>query len=64
MNLKEFLGLGYYTSPLDEFLQDYDKKHNKLAKGQKQEITKYHRIFKLRDTSNTESSDLSFWDKF
>lgn len=63
-NLKEFLGLGYYVSSLDEFLTDYDKNHAELSKTQKAEVTKHARVSKFRDQPTPPGVDNAFWDKF
>lgn len=65
INLKEFLGLGYYTSELDEFLENFDKNHPNLSAAQRAEAEKYQRIYRLRDNANaTDPKKSTFWDKF
>lgn len=65
INLKEFLGLGYYTSELDEFLENYDKNHPRLSASQRTELEKYQRIYSLRDNPEaTDAKKATFWDKF
>jgi hypothetical protein len=65
INLKEFLGLGYYTSELDEFLKNYDKNHPKFSASQRSEIEKYQRIYHLRDDPQAaDPKKTTFWDKF
>lgn len=63
-NLKEFLGLGYYTSKLDEFLEEFDKNHPQLSLSQRQEIDKYRRIYALRDNPEVKDANPMLWDKF
>jgi len=65
INIKAMLGLSYYTSELDEFLNEYDKTHLKLSASQQEEIEKYATVFLLRDHPNP--SPLikdTFWDTF
>lgn len=62
--LKEFLGLTYYTSQLDEFLENYDKEHPKLSVSQRKEIDKYKRVYALRDNPHQHSPNEQLWDKF
>lgn len=64
MNLKEFLGLGFYTSELDRFLAEFDKNHPKLSASQRKEINKYARLNRLRDNEAASTDEKSFWDKF
>ena len=64
INIKEFLGLAYYTSSLDEFLNDFDKSHHKMSVSQRMEIEKYRRIFALRDHPNPSTIKAKFWDQF
>jgi hypothetical protein len=49
MNIKTFLGLNKYVSELDQFLNHYDQSHPTLSASQQKEISKYQRIFNLRD---------------
>lgn len=64
INIKEFLGLGYYTSELDQFLSDFDKSHHKLSASQRQEKEKYARIYQLRDNPSYQSPKKDFWENF
>ncbi len=64
MNLKEFLGLNFYTSGLDQFLTGFDKTHPKLSASQHREMDKYARIYRLRDKPSESSDEKTFWDKF
>ena len=68
INIKSLLNLDYYTSPLDDFLAEFDKNHPKLSSSQRAEIKKYARIYKLRnDPKPAESKNAlldKFWDKF
>lgn len=63
-NIKSLLGLDYYTSPLDEFLKEFDSKNHKLSASQRKEIKKYSRIYKLRNDKNYSEPKNQFWDKF
>jgi hypothetical protein len=64
MSITTFLGLGYYTSPLDQFLKDFDQAHPDLSAAQKQELDKYKKIFKLRDDASDKKIPPDFWEKF
>ena len=64
MNIKEFLGLTYYVSPLDQFLKEYDKSHPKLSASQCKEKTKYAKIYQLRDNPTAPAPKDSFWEEF
>lgn len=63
-NLREFLGLGYYTSEIDEFLAHFDKTHPGQSASQKAEIGKYRRIYNLRDRGDSAQSEKTFWEGF
>lgn len=63
--IKRFLGLDFYVSPLDKFLQNVDKQHPKHSLSQRKEIEKYDLIFALRDGSKLPaSSNDSLWESF
>lgn len=65
LNIKDFLGLSYYTSHLDEFLAYFNTTHTKLSASQRKEIDKYRRIYHLRDKAqqpSTPKKDL--WEQF
>lgn len=64
MSITTFLGLGYYTSPLDQFLKDFDQAHPNLSAAQQQELDKYKKIYKLRDDASDKKIPSSFWEKF
>lgn len=64
INIKEFLGLGYYTSELDLFLTEFDKTHPKSSASQRKEKDKYARIYRLRDNPNQHEPNEKFWDRF
>jgi hypothetical protein len=38
-----------YVSDLDQFLQEFNQQHPQLSQTQQQEVTKYRRIYRLRD---------------
>jgi hypothetical protein len=65
INIKALLGLTYYTSGLDKFLENFDQTHPNLSASQSAELKKYTRIFQLRDhVQRLPASDEHFWDKF
>lgn len=47
--LKNFLGFGYYSSDIDQFLAQIHNEYPKLSPSQKQEQVKFAKIFELRD---------------
>jgi hypothetical protein len=63
-SIREFLGLGYYTSSLDEFLASFRKAHPKLSTSQCKEIEKYKRISILRDNPIEHIPKKQFWNQF
>lgn len=64
INIKEFLGLESYVSPLDQFLAEFDETHPKLSLSQRCEQEKFARIYKLRDNPTQPEIPENFWDKF
>jgi hypothetical protein len=50
-----------FKSEIDIFLETFN---TKLSSSQKQEIKKYARIHKLRDTPITENSSSKMWESF
>jgi len=64
LNIKEFLGLAYYTSDLDRFLADFDKTHHKMSASQRKEVEKYNRIFTERDHALSTRKKETFWSLF
>lgn len=64
INIRKFLGLDYYVSPLDQFLATLNERCGKPSDSQQAEIKKYQRVFKLRDDKTIDSTKKSFWDKF
>lgn len=63
--IKEFLGLGYYTSELDQFLRQYREAHPQLSASQQQEKEKSNHIALLRDHAIEQPTlPYIFWDKF
>lgn len=64
INIKSLLGLDYYTSPLDIFLADFDKKHSRLSPSQRAEIKKYQRIYQCRDNPCYKEQTETIWEKF
>ncbi len=65
INLKKFLNLEFYTSPLDLFLEKYKQEHPEQSESQRKEKQKYTRIFKMRDQANPDTAHSNkIWDKF
>jgi hypothetical protein len=62
--IREFLGLQYYTSPLDDFLAAFDESHRTLSASQRKEIEKYRRIYNLRDHTHAATETDKLWEKF
>lgn len=68
-NLREFLGLSYYTSPLDTFLAKIKKTMQKTSSSQLKEINKYTHINTLRDNptcgnGTSATAPKKIWNKF
>lgn len=63
-SLKNFLGLAFFSSEIDQFLKKWDKDHPKLSSSQRAEINKYERIYRLRDNAANIPETKTFWDKF
>jgi len=63
LDIKAFLGLTYYTSELDRFLNNFDTAH-RLSASQRQEQQKYARIFHLRDKAQHADTKETFWENF
>lgn len=53
-----------YVSEIDQFLQDFDKKHPEPTKSQQKEQAKYRRIYKLRDTTDRPEEKKTLWEGF
>jgi len=67
INIREFLGLGYYTSQLDKFINEFRQKNQKFSASQRKESEKYSRIYALRDKTIFISPFIHnqhLWDKF
>lgn len=67
INIREFLGLGYFTSNLDTFIAEFNQKNHKLSASQRDEIEKYSRIYALRDNPssvNAPHHNKTLWNKF
>jgi hypothetical protein len=65
INIREWLGLGYYTSELDSFLAEFDKTHQELSVSQAAEKNKYARVFALRDKpSHPPQAKEDLWENF
>ena len=64
INIKDFLGLTYYTSELDQFLKYIDRQNPKLSESQRKEKEKYACIFQLRDNPNQPEVAEKFWVNF
>jgi hypothetical protein len=50
--MKKDKTLKNYVSDLDQFLQNFDKKHPKFSLSQQQEHNKHRRVYYLRDVAN------------
>lgn len=44
--------LTHYVSPIDQFINQFDKEHPELSKSQHKEKAKYSRVYYLRDVAN------------
>lgn len=64
INIREFLGLQYYTSGLDQFLNEFDKTHPRLSASQRAEIKKFDRIYALRDNPHAPETKKTIWELF
>ena len=64
INIREFLGLEYYISEIDQFLAELDQLYPKPSASQRAEMKKYARIIELRDNPTSQSLRASTWDKF
>ena len=60
-NIESFLGLNYYSSELDNFLENL---HTPLSASQLKEIQKYTRIHTLRDKALPSEAKNQFWENF
>ncbi len=63
INIRAFLGLEFYISELDQFLNNFDRNH-KLSAAQESERKKYARIHDLRDHAKPHQTKPGLWDKF
>ncbi len=52
----------HYVSEIDQFLQQYDKQHAEQSVSQQKEITRYQRIYRLRDVVTLPPSDQNLGD--
>jgi hypothetical protein len=65
INIKKFLNLEFYTSPLDLFLAKLRKTHPNLSASQRREKDKYADIFHQGDHTHTDAVKKDkLWDKF
>lgn len=62
--IKSWLGLDFYTSPLDLFLAKLNAPHRHLNKAEQQEINKHCRIAKARDKPTAPCKKPGHWDAF
>lgn len=53
----------FFVSEIDRFLQELSRKFPKKSLSQREEITKYDRIFRLRDRKVQEKGK-GFWKGF
>lgn len=63
-DIKKWLGLSYYTSETDQFLNKLRGKKKVISASQQAEKSKYERINLHRDTEIKTADSDSFWDKF
>jgi len=51
-----------YVSVMDQFLQEFDKKHPEQSLSQQKEEAKYRRIYFLRDDENASLEVKTPWE--
>jgi len=64
--LREFLGLSFFTSKIDTFLNNFRKNHRHLSKSQREEIVKYESVNRRRDQIDSHNSNApqKLWEQF
>ena len=53
-----------YVSDVDQFLQQFDRKHPSLSQSQQKEQLKYRRIYQLRDSADRDTETTTLWEGF
>ena len=51
-----------FVSPMDQFLQEFDKAHPEQSLSQQKEEAKYRRIYFLRDEENRPEEPKTTWE--
>lgn len=62
--MKNSKTLKNYVSEIDQFLQEFDKKHPQCSLSQQKEQNKYRRIYQLRDSIDRQPSTKKHWEGF
>lgn len=62
--IKSWLGLDFYTSPLDLFLAKLNAPHRHLSKSEQCEIDKHRQLATTRDQPTTPRKKPAHWDAF
>lgn len=53
-----------YVSPIDQFLQGFDRQHPEKSLSQQKEIAKAQRITRLRDCPDEAEQPKKLWEDF
>jgi len=53
-----------FVSEIDRFFQEWNQRHPKQSRSQRDEITKFQRIFYLRDHAVKDQDKNKVWEKF
>ena len=64
--LREFLGLSFFISKIDKFLDNFRRNNRHLSKLQREEIAKYEVVNRRRDQidSQNATSHQKLWEQF
>lgn len=62
--IKTWLGLDYYTSPLDYFLGQLNRRDRRLSQSEQQEVDKHRALFTARDQPTAAPKKSTLWDAF
>jgi len=62
--MKKNKTLKKFVSDIDQFLQEFDKKHPQPSQSQQQEQKKYRRIYYLRDVGELAQTAKKTWEGF
>ena len=62
--MSQYPKLNHYVSEIDQVLQEFDKKNQKLSRSQLQEQAKYRRIYQLRDVVVQIAAVKKIWEEF